>query len=197
MPPAVRWRAPPEAPALEVIEFSWVGDTARRVGSVVHRWLQRIAEDEAKGWSRARVERERAAIRNALVARGVVEAEIGKACDRVVAALASTLEDPRGRWLLGPQHNARNEYRLSTLVDGVHRVLVIDRLFEDLAGAWIVDYKTSSHEGAEVERFLDAEQERYRVQLERYAAVAARGARLGLYFPLLKGWREWSVEAAS
>ena len=196
-PPAVAWRAPREAAAAEEIEFSWVGDTARRVGSVVHRWLQRIAEDEARGWNRARVEKERAAIRNALVARGVAEAEIGKATDRVVAALASTLDDPRGRWLLGPQHNARNEYRISTLVDGVPRMLVIDRWFEDLAGAWIVDYKTSSHEGAEVERFLDSEQARYRVQLERYAAVAmhAGGVRLGLYFPLLRGWREWTTEA--
>ena len=116
----------------------------------------------------------------------------------MVGALTATLEDPRGRWLLGAQPNARNEYRISTVVDGVPVMLVIDRMFEDLTGAWIVDYKTSTHEGAEVERFLDAEQHRYRAQLERYAAVAVRagGARLGLYFPLLKGWREWSTESA-
>ena len=34
------------------IEFSWVGETARHVGSVVHRWLQRIAEDELEGLER-------------------------------------------------------------------------------------------------------------------------------------------------
>ena len=73
-----------------------------------------------------------------------------------------------------------------------HR-LVIDRLFEDADGrTWIVDYKTSSHEGADVEGFLREEQERYRAQLERYAlAVGRADARRGLYFPLLKGWREW------
>ena len=27
------------------IEFSWAGETARRIGTVVHRWLQRIGED--------------------------------------------------------------------------------------------------------------------------------------------------------
>jgi len=123
----------------------------------------------------------------------VVEADVGKAADRVIAALSTTLDDPRGRWLLGPQQNARNEYRLSTVVDGVRRVLVIDRLFEDLAGAWIVDYKTSSHEGSDLEGFLAGEQERYREQLERYAAAAGKDkARRGLYFPLLKGWREWN-----
>ena len=43
--------------------------------------------------------------------------------------------------------------------------------------------------------FLDREQQRYRAQLERYAALMRRideqPVKLGLYFPLLKGWREW------
>ena len=97
------------------------------------------------------------------------------------------------KWLLGPQANARNEYRISALVDGVRRDLVIDRVFEDLAGPWIVDYKTSAHEGADLERFLAEEETRYRPQLERYAAALGKpGARRGLYFPLLKGWKEWT-----
>jgi hypothetical protein len=40
-------------------------------------------------------------------------------------------------------------------------------------------------------------QERYRKQLEQYAALMRaldkREIRLGLYFPLLKGWREWTI----
>ncbi len=193
-PPAAGWNAPPEAQMYDEIEFSWVGDTARRVGSVVHRWLQRIAEDDARGWDRARLEAERPAVRQELAARGVAESELDAACERVLAALASSVEDPRGQWLLGPQRNARNEYRLSTATDGVRRRLVIDRIFEDADGAtWIVDYKTSSHEGSNLDRFLAEEEGRYREQLERYAAaVGKKGARRGLYFPLLKGWREWS-----
>jgi hypothetical protein len=61
---------------------------------------------------------------------------------------------------------------------------------------WIVDFKTSTHSGGGREEFLDREQERYRAQLERYAQVLgkldSRPIRLGLYFPLLGGWREWS-----
>ena len=72
--------------------------------------------------------------------------------------------------------------------------LIIDRLFrtaEDMR--WIVDYKTSRHEGADREAFLDSERERYRAQLEAYARALAPGeATLGLYFPLLAGWREIS-----
>ncbi len=192
-PAAARWTVPAETRVSDQIEFSWVGDTARRVGSVVHRWLQRIAEDEAKGWTRARIERELPAIMNELTARGVVEGDLATASARVIAALTSSLEDPRGKWLLGPQPNARNEYRVSTVIDGVRHDLAIDRWWEDLAGAWIVDYKTSGHEGADLDRFLAGEEARYRGQLERYALALARpGARRGLYFPLLKGWREWT-----
>jgi len=159
----------------------------------VHRWLQRIAEEEARGWNRARVEKQRDAIRHELASRGVAASQIEDASARVVAALAGALEDPRGKWLLGPQANARNEYRISALVEGVRRDLVIDRVFEDLAGTWIVDYKTGSHEGADLEGFLAEEQTRYRPQLERYVlALGKPEARRGLYFPLLKGWREWT-----
>jgi ATP-dependent helicase/nuclease subunit A len=38
--------------------------------------------------------------------------------------------------------------------------------------------------------------ERYRPQLERYAALARRmgpePVRVGLYFPLMRAWREWA-----
>jgi len=191
-PAAVTWRAPEERDEGEPIEFSWVGDTSRRVGSVVHRWLQRIADEEMRGWNRARIEKQRAAIRASLTAAGVIEAELEEAAARVVAALQGAIEDPRGKWLLGTHPNARNEYRLTTYVDGVRRDIVIDRLWEDLAETWIVDYKTSSHEGAGFEKFLDEEQVRYRPQLDRYAAALGKAAaRRGLYFPLLKGWREW------
>ncbi|HUQ29600.1 MAG TPA: UvrD-helicase domain-containing protein [Usitatibacter sp.] len=192
-PPPPAWPAPSQRPPFEAIEFSWVGDTARKVGSVVHRWLQRIAEDEARGWTKKRVERERVAIGRELVARGVIDRELDSAIDRVVTALTATLDDKRGRWILGAQRHARNEYRLSTVAAGVRRMLVIDRVFEDDVGdTWIVDYKTSTHEGGDLEAFLLKEQERYHGQLEGYvAALGKPHARRGLYFPLLKGWREW------
>ena len=82
--------------------------------------------------------------------------------------------------------------------DTVHNG-VIDRTFVDTDGVrWIVDYKTASHEGAGESAFLDNELERYRARLERYAryfrATESRPIRLGLYFPLMGGWREWQPE---
>jgi ATP-dependent helicase/nuclease subunit A len=196
-PPALAWAAASEtARAQDEIEYSWVGETARHVGSVVHRWLQRIAEDELQGWSEARIDTLREGFGKELATRGVEAAQLGAASARVAKALAKALADPRGRWLLGPQRSARNEYRLTAMVDGERRKLVIDRCYTDAAGKrWIVDYKTSGHEGTNVDGFLDQEKERYRVQLERYALVLAQGeaAMLGLYFPLLAGWREWNA----
>jgi ATP-dependent exoDNAse (exonuclease V) beta subunit len=138
----------------------------------------------------------RASFNNELAARGVEQTQLAAAAERVAKALAGALADPRGRWLLGPQRGARNEYRLTAVIAGERRNLIIDRSFTDADGKrWIVDYKTSGHEGAGVEEFLDREQERYRVQLERYAQALAQGegAMLGLYFPLLAGWREWGA----
>ena len=86
-------------------------------------------------------------------------------------------------------------------IGGVVVRVVVDRTFVDEDSVrWVVDYKTGRHEGGDLERFLDREQEHYRPQLERYGAlVGALGAepvRLALYFPVSGGWREWSPTAA-
>jgi ATP-dependent exoDNAse (exonuclease V) beta subunit len=58
----------------------------------------------------------------------------------------------------------------------------------------VIDYKTSRHEGADLEGFLARELERYRGQLQTYAALARalgpQPVRAGLYFPLLGAFRE-------
>jgi ATP-dependent exoDNAse (exonuclease V) beta subunit len=205
-PPAASWTPPPEpARAQDDLEFSWVGETARLVGSVVHRWLQRIADEGGAGWDAARIHALGPAIRLALAAQGVGEPEIPEAAARAQQALIRCVSDERGRWLLGAQAQGRSELRLTGLVDGQRINIVIDRTFVDEQGVrWIIDYKTSTHEGGDVDAFLDNEQLRYRSQLERYARLLQAGGaskgdllrseqsiRLGLYFPLLGGWREW------
>jgi ATP-dependent exoDNAse (exonuclease V) beta subunit len=194
-PPAdAPWGATDEgAPVSEQIEFSWAGETARHVGSVVHGWLQRVAETGLGRLDAAAIDALLPAFRAALAARGVDPAELGTAAARVATALANALADERGRWLLGPQPEARNEYRITAVVNGERRSMVIDRTFVSADGRrWVVDYKTSRHEGADVEAFLDREKERYAQQLERYARhLPGEMKSLGLYFPMLLGWREW------
>ena len=194
LPPPVQWQAPPtDAQDGEVIEFSWAGETARHVGTVVHRWLQRLADDALEGWTPSRIEAMQPLIARELERRGVAAAESGAAAARVIRALVQTVQDERGRWLLGPRADARSEYRVRRVVGDALHSYVMDRVFRDDAGArWIADYKTSSHEGGDVESFLDRERTRYEAQLARYAAALGEPqTMLGLYFPLLAGWREW------
>jgi ATP-dependent exoDNAse (exonuclease V) beta subunit len=185
-PSAAAWEAPPEGRDVAgQIEFSWAGETARHVGTVVHRWLQQIAEDELKGWDAKRVDALRPHFERDLHRRGVQEP--GPAAELVVSSLTNSISDERGRWILGPHAEAKSEYRIRTR----ERTLVIDRVFTDAEGTrWVVDFKTSSHEGGNVEAFLDEQRKRYAAQLDAYA-VALGGARRGLYFPLLSGWRDW------
>jgi ATP-dependent exoDNAse (exonuclease V) beta subunit len=161
------------------------------VGTVVHRWLQRIAEDELRGWDLKRVESLRPRLSAELQRRGVAPADLRFAADRVVAALAGTLADERGRWILGPHPAAHSEHRVRVRGPRGMRTYVVDRVFRTAGGTqWVVDFKTSRHEGADVEGFLDAERIRYEAQLNAYSA-ALGGASRGLYFPLHRGWREW------
>ena len=197
-PPAVDWdEGAPPAVALP-IEFSWAGETVRRIGVVVHRWLQRIADDALQGWNAARVQAIAPHIERELAGAGVRGDELKAARSRVAHALTSALTDSRALWLLGPHNDARNELRLTNFSGGVARRIVLDRTFVDESGArWIIDYKTGTHEGADLEGFLDREQLRYADQLELYAQALGGAAQLGLYFPLLGGWRAWPSEDES
>jgi ATP-dependent exoDNAse (exonuclease V) beta subunit len=192
LPASVRWTAPPEGREEEEIEFSWAGEMARHVGTVVHHWLQCIADDVMRGWDAKRVDMLHPLFARELERRGIQRSRSKEAVGLVADALKNSLTDERGRWLLGPHPEARSEHRLRLRGrDGI-RSYVIDRLFRDAGGErWIVDFKTSRHEGGGLEAFLDGQRTRYEPQLNAYAA-AFDSARRGLYFPLLRGWREWS-----
>ncbi len=187
VPAIVAWKAPDEGREEEGPPFDWAKEAVRVAGIVVHAWLQRIAEDELRGWDERRVDALRSRFAGDLQRRGIAPADLERAAALVVLGLKNALSDERGRWVLGPQKAARNEYRLRSR----ERSFRIDRCFEDADGKrWVVDYKASAHEGAGVEAFLDVQKARYAVQLDAYSE-ALGGARRGLYFPLQKGWREW------
>lgn len=204
-PPAdsPRVAIPPQTRAAlpDAVSFDWASPTARHVGTITHRWLQRIAEQGLEAWQASRVVADRPAMERALRQLGVAEPALAEAADRVIGALNRALTDERGRWLLGAQSEAACELRLTGWVDGELMDAVIDRTFRDSAGTrWVIDYKTGGHEGGELDTFLDREQRRYAPQLQRYAALyrgldAATPVRLALYFPALGGWREWAPAA--
>ena len=208
------WRGAEEHEAAEetpeAIEFDWAGFEARHIGTVVHRSLQTIADLGLEPWSTANLvmsgegsgrPRPTAARlarwRAELALMGVGAEALDTACKRVADAVLGALDDQRGRWILWGGHaEAVTEFGLTAVLGGKLRRVVIDRSFIDAEGIrWIIDYKTSAHEGGAMATFLDQEQQRYAAQLHTYAHFFARldprPIRLGLYFPLLKGWRTW------
>jgi ATP-dependent exoDNAse (exonuclease V) beta subunit len=198
-PASVRWsRADVDPIEIREISFDWVGSTLRHVGTALHAFLQRIAREGLEEWDAACVRAQRGCIRAALSNLGVAANELRGAAERVESALLQVLRDPKGRWVLERHSDARCEYAITGLIEGRICQAVIDRTFVDDDGVrWVIDYKTSSHEGGDIEGFLDNEKERYQPKLEQYARLLvqqeSRPIRLALYFPLLNGWREWAA----
>lgn len=138
----------------------------------------------------------RTAFRSALASLGVPELDLEDAVSRVERAIRSTISDERGRWILqSDRAGSACEYALAGLIAGRVVSARVDRTFVDADGVrWIVDYKTSFHEGSGLEGFLDNELARYRDQLTTYRTIFGLMdncvVRAGLYFPLLSAWRE-------
>ena len=193
---AVRWQAPaPAAPEERPpgVEFDWASETARHVGTVVHRYLQRIAEEGIARLGRGTVQALQPVLIAALRGTGVPASELAQAGARVGEALRGVLADPRGRWILDSTHaEATSELRLSAQLDDQVVHVALDRTFVDAQGTrWIVDYKTGTHEGADLEAFLTAS----RSAIGSSSSAMRRSWRpwirgrcgSALYFPLLTG----------
>jgi ATP-dependent exoDNAse (exonuclease V) beta subunit len=175
-------------------DFDWAGAIATAVGEVVHFELHRLARTaqprealaaRSRAWDRL--------LREA----GVDEVHLPEALSRTQAAISGLLgSELAGRLLEPGKRDVASEFAVSARISGVVQGLRIDRTFVDAQGVrWIVDWKTSRHEGGDREAFLDRELDRYRGQLERYAQAMRtlepdRPLKVGLYFPLLDAWRE-------
>jgi ATP-dependent exoDNAse (exonuclease V) beta subunit len=203
------WSAPPvetgvpaialDVKSLDRLPFDWAREAAKHVGTVAHRLFAQIAREGTSAWSASRLASLEPRLRTELAAEGVDEAELAAAVHVVIDSAEAMLADPRGRWLFDPAHaEPMSEWALAGWNGNAVAHIAIDRTFVAEGVRWIVDFKTGSHEGADLDAFLEREKDRYRGQLEQYAAFVRaldpRPIRLGLYYPLLRGWREWPYE---
>jgi len=200
-PPPVSWTPAQGQIASAGVTFEWAGPSARFAGIAVHDLLHRIGREGVEKWNAKSVSARRAVYESALRNLGVSPAELAETSERVEKALIRTLNDSKGLWILSRHTDGEFELAITGRFAGEMDSIAIDRTFVDDAGVrWIIDYKTGWHAGGNPEKFLDDEMNRYRGQLERYARfmirLDQRPVRLGLYFPLLSGWREWAVPMA-
>lgn len=182
--------------------FEWAGETARSIGTVVHRVLQQVGREGLEQWPPERLPSLSGYLSSRLSAAGVPSDRLEQATKDSLSALIETLSSDRGRWLFDSSHqNAQSEYAISGVWRNRLIRSVVDRTFIDEAGIrWVIDYKTTTHRGSDLNEFLDREVERYRPQLNRYARLLRRlddrPVMMALYFPLLKAWREWPLDPA-
>jgi len=182
-----------EAPAA----YAWAGFEAAPVGNAVHAALELVGRTGIEQWTEQESDALWERMRRWLLAEGLSGETLETAWARAVAALRRALESERGRWVLSGAHrDAHCEWEICTREagGGVTRH-VIDRAFVADGVRWIIDYKTATHEGGDLDRFLDEEARRHAPQLMRYARALRLLApdvpvRAALYFPMLDAWRE-------
>lgn len=176
----------------------WREDRLRHIGTALHGLLERVAREGLDKWDDHTVHARRGVYEAVLGNLGVAPADLQQAAQFVESGLLRTIRDPRGQWILSEHSEAQCELRLAGLLDGKISECIIDRTFIDEAGIrWIIDYKTGDHQSGDLDAYLETGKELHREQLERYARLMFqaddRPIRLGLYFPLLGGWREWAA----
>lgn len=198
--PLPRITAPP-TPSPASPPFEWAAEMAREIGVIAHRYLARVAHDGIDHWTDERIAKLDSRVDAELAASGFEAHERQAAITKVQAAIRRAIDDPKGRWLFDPAHvDARSEWALTGLDGDSVEHIMIDRTFVAGDTRWIVDFKTSTHEGGEVFAFLASERQRYSDQLARYARMLrelgeSKPIRLALYYPLIEGgFLDWAFE---
>jgi ATP-dependent helicase/nuclease subunit A len=199
---AANWKLP-EAPSSvsqtpaehaetqDYIEFSWAGEDARHTGNLVHSLLQLIGEQGLEAWEAGSgMSGRHNWCRQKLSSEGIQKDKAIAIIERVSRAVENCLTSVQGRWILENHEDSRCEYAITAVLESARPVnLVLDRTFVENGIRWIIDYKTSSHGGGDLEGFLDNEANRYRAQLQLYKSALAltenRPIKTALYFPML------------
>jgi ATP-dependent helicase/nuclease subunit A len=179
------------------VEFYWVGSDARIAGTIVHRWMQLLADTKHTD-SIDDMQSFRAITSRWLKENGVDDGSANTIMQRVEEAVVATLNDAKGRWILNGEGHA--ELALTGIHEDELVAVILDRVRIDDDGThWIIDYKTSSHEGGNLQGFLQVESDRYKPQLKKYASIYSNWAgvevKCALYFPLLTSFIEVALDA--
>ncbi len=180
------------------ISYEWASYTAQATGIVLHDWLEHHGDNmlnfEVDGLQKQRWRAELQSMR-------LEPQQIQSAVKRLCVAIANMQSDPRAKWIFAePSHRCiENEYAISTVENTNVQHHRIDRTFVDKQDTrWIIDYKSTTHFESDVNAFIDQqiEERGYKQQLMRYANALSQlennPIKIGLYFPLLKQWREWA-----
>jgi ATP-dependent exoDNAse (exonuclease V) beta subunit len=178
-------------PRVDEVSLSLPGEQGEsnllpHVGTLVHRYLELIAQQGLAHWSADRIRDLRPIFATWLSQQSHDAASCQQGAERVEHALVNAVTDANGRWIL--QAHGACELALSHLEDGTVRNSIVDRTFVEDGIRWVIDYKTTFLEGTEIDAFVAAKCLEYAPQLERYAALLAQEGlpvRKAIYFVAL------------
>jgi ATP-dependent helicase/nuclease subunit A len=182
------------------------------LGTLVHRYLERIGRDGIGQWPALRIVGVAGAAGNWLRAQGLAAVEAEAGARRLVTALQRVCASEHGRWILAAHAEARCELALSSCLPasvggaqvgvgadsrasksemgtaerGEVSLHVIDRTFIAEGCRWVIDYKTLQADVSDPAQ-LRERAETHRPQLARYAALFADDGlpvRMAIYFVL-------------
>jgi len=176
--PADWWAPPLVLPALSADTPS--DALAAALGTLTHACLEQIA-GELDAWDAARMEQLLHSAECWLASRGWAQSEAAQGAARVTGWLHIMLASAEGRWLLASHEQDGAELALTKVGAGdtadafapSPTTRVIDRTFVTDGIRWIIDYKTAWFGDAADSTRLAQHAERYRPQLETYAALFA------------------------
>jgi ATP-dependent exoDNAse (exonuclease V) beta subunit len=143
------------------------------IGTLAHRYMEMMAQQELSHWTVARIEALKPAMQHWLRQQGHAEQLANDAAAAVQRILIQTLNSADGQWVLKTRIDAGVEFGITRRHQDVVKSYVIDRTFIEDGTRWIVDYKSVSLDRSLTDSELKIIAAQYRAQLEDYAALFA------------------------
>ena len=187
--------APSIANPIALIEYEWAREDSIIIGVVIHELINMIAHRNIYS------DKVKVSLLinsygiNQLKMLGILANNLDDAYKRVSFSISTILSSKIGAWILSDHVFTSNEH---TIINAYGETLRIDRLFIDKGALWVVDYKSSYHDGGNLSAFIDNEVERYRMQVNNYGKVLSKTSNLPInlciYFTMHDEFRSWSYE---
>ena len=136
---------------------------AADMGTLIHKYLELIAQDGLAAWPDARLQASLPAMQQWLTQQGHPTASAQSAASEALQHLLTTLHSKDGQWVLSPHPHARSEWAQATPTLQGSAVHIIDRTFVCDGTRWIIDYKTTNDVAPNTEAWSQ--------QLDRYAQL--------------------------
>ena len=165
--------------------------TATIVGIVIHRQLEWLSKQDLIRFTLPDEWKDITA--SQLIGAGISSGDenIEDYIEAVTTAIANTLNDKMGRFILENHFEAKSEMNIhKNISHGVFVTKVIDRTFMVDDTRWIIDYKSAKPQNGEsIESFLKKEVSQHKKQIGEYVdlfrSMENRKIIAGLYFPMI------------